>query len=77
MTQLFIDFANSELYDGQGNLDDRWLDQAWRSAFVERWGMTDVAPLDETAPGMLIDLRSAIRSIVEGLAPVTPRQSET
>ncbi len=64
---MFIDFANSELYDGRGNLDDRLLDDSWRGAFLERWGMGRFAPLDETALDVLVDLRSAIRAIAETL----------
>lgn len=67
MTYVFIDFANSELYDGQGNLEDRLLDASWRSAFLERWGMVEFGPLDGIALEALAELRSAIRSVVEGL----------
>lgn len=66
-THMLIDFVNSELYDGRGNLDDRLLDDTWRGAFLERWGMSRFAPLDEATLEGLIDLRSAIRSIAESL----------
>jgi predicted RNA-binding Zn ribbon-like protein len=65
-THMFIDFANSELYDGHGNLEDRLLEDSWRSAFLGRWGMAD-APLDETDLEVLTVLRSAIRSVIESV----------
>lgn len=64
---LFIEFANSELYDGRGNLDDRLLDESWRRSFLERWGLDRFGPLDESALGQLVELRSAIRAIAERL----------
>lgn len=66
-THMFIEFTNSELYDGRGNLDDRLLDDLWRAAFLERWSLGRFAPLDETELQELIDLRFAIRSIAESL----------
>jgi predicted RNA-binding Zn ribbon-like protein len=62
---LFVDFANSEWYDGRGRLEDRLLDPSWRQAFLERWGLTAHGPIDESELQELVDLRSAIRSIVE------------
>jgi predicted RNA-binding Zn ribbon-like protein len=65
--QLFIEFANSEWYDGRGNLEDRFRDPAWRREFLDRWNLTPARSLDEAAVRALIGLRSAIRSIVERL----------
>jgi predicted RNA-binding Zn ribbon-like protein len=66
-THMFIDFMNSELYDGRGNLDDRLLDDSWRGSFLERWDLGRFAPLDEAELPEFIDLRFAIRSIAESL----------
>ncbi len=67
MEQLFIDFANSQWYDGRGNLEDRLLDPSWRQAFLKDWGLERHGPLDAAALGELVELRSAIRSIAERL----------
>jgi predicted RNA-binding Zn ribbon-like protein len=64
---LFIDFANSEWYDGRGNLEDRLRDASWRREFLDRWNLTPARPLDEASLRDLADLRSAIRSIAERL----------
>lgn len=37
MDAMFIDFANSEWYDGQGRLNDRLLKPRWLRAFREKW----------------------------------------
>jgi len=65
--QLFIDFANSEWYDGRGNLTDRLRDPSWRRAFLEEWGLDRYGPIDGIALRDLIELRSVIRSIVARL----------
>jgi predicted RNA-binding Zn ribbon-like protein len=67
MEHLFIDFANSEWYDGHGNVEDRLFDDSWRDSFLHRWGMEEYGPFDEGALGELVDLRGAIRSIAEAL----------
>jgi predicted RNA-binding Zn ribbon-like protein len=38
MNLMFIDFVNSEWYDGHGRLNDRLLKPQWLSAFRRRWG---------------------------------------
>lgn len=38
MKLMFIDFVNSEWYDGHGRLNDRLLKPQWLSAFRRRWG---------------------------------------
>ena len=43
MDLLFVDLVNSEWYDGHGNLEDRLLDQGWRAAFLDRWGLGGTA----------------------------------
>jgi predicted RNA-binding Zn ribbon-like protein len=60
VSRLFIDFANSELYDGKGNLDDRLYDPEWRRAFRAAWGLGDLGE-----PAGLVPLRTAIRSSIE------------
>jgi predicted RNA-binding Zn ribbon-like protein len=65
--QLFIDFANSEWYDGRGNLTDRLRDTPWRRAFLEEWGLDRYGPIDRLALRELTKLRSAIRSIADRL----------
>jgi predicted RNA-binding Zn ribbon-like protein len=37
MDLMFVDFVNSEWYDGHGRLDDRLLKPQWLSAFGRRW----------------------------------------
>jgi predicted RNA-binding Zn ribbon-like protein len=64
---LFIDFANSEWYDGRGHLRDRLRDPSWRRAFLEEWGLERYGPLDGASLRELVDLRSALRSIAESL----------
>jgi predicted RNA-binding Zn ribbon-like protein len=38
MNLMFIDFVNSEWYDGHGRLNDRLPKPQWLSAFRRRWG---------------------------------------
>jgi len=63
--QLFIDFANSEWYDGRGNVADRLQDPTWRRAFLRECGLKRYEPLEEADLPELIEVRSAIRSIAE------------
>ena len=65
MAELFIDFANSELYDGKGNLDDRLYDADWRRAFLADWGLPGHGDLDEGDLRELAELRATIRSTIE------------
>ncbi len=62
VSRLFIDFANSELYDGKGNLDDRLFDPAWRRHFREAWELDDLGD-----PAGLTGLRAALRSAIEAI----------
>jgi predicted RNA-binding Zn ribbon-like protein len=39
MNLIFIDFVNSEWYDGHGRLDDRLLKPQWLRVFRRRWGL--------------------------------------
>ena len=64
---LFIDFANSELFDGRGNREDRLRDPAWWQAFLERWRLVPDGPARALPPPALVRLRSAIRSIAKSL----------
>ncbi|MGH2700502.1 MAG: CGNR zinc finger domain-containing protein [Actinomycetota bacterium] len=50
MDLMFIDFVNSEWYDGHGRLNDRLLTPQWLSAFRPRWdfgGRRPSAPDEE------------------------------
>jgi predicted RNA-binding Zn ribbon-like protein len=73
---LFIAFANSAVYDGRGNLDDRLHDGGWRRTFLEEWGLTRYGPIEATDLEDLAELRSAIRSIAgqvgAGRKPAAP-----
>jgi len=64
---LFIDFANSEWYDGKGNLEDRLRDPSWLRGFLQERGLAGYGPLNETELHELAELRSAIRSIAQRL----------
>jgi predicted RNA-binding Zn ribbon-like protein len=44
MNLMFIDFVNSEWYDGHGHLNDRLLKPQWLSAFRRRWGSGGCRP---------------------------------
>ncbi len=64
--QLFVDFVNSEWYDGRGNLEDRLLEPWWRSEFLEQWGFGDVGGVaSRSILRGLTELRSVLRTIVE------------
>lgn len=39
MDLMFVDFVNSEWYDGHGRLDDRLLKPQWLRTFNRRWGL--------------------------------------
>ncbi|MGH2812653.1 MAG: CGNR zinc finger domain-containing protein [Actinomycetota bacterium] len=41
MDEKFIDFVNSEWYDGHGHLDDRLLKPEWLKTFKRKWGLGD------------------------------------
>lgn len=41
MDLIFIDFVNSEWYDGHGQLSDRLLKPQWLKAFRRKWGLGD------------------------------------
>lgn len=63
---MFVDFVNSEWYDGRGNLEDRLLQPRWRSEFLDRWGLADVgAAVSRSTLRDLTELRSILRTIVE------------
>ncbi|HSB85965.1 MAG TPA: CGNR zinc finger domain-containing protein [Ilumatobacteraceae bacterium] len=64
---LFIEFVNSELFDGNGNREDRLLDDNWRQAFLRRWDMALVDSLDDSDLRQLMELRTSLRSITERL----------
>lgn len=64
---LFIEFANSALYDGHGNLEDLMLDDSWFRSFLEKWGLSAFGPIDAAGQRELASLRSTIRTITECL----------
>lgn len=68
MDLLFVDLVNSEWYDGNGNREDRLLDEGWRAGFLARWGLQGYGPLDRQAVADLGRLRAALRDLIERLA---------
>jgi predicted RNA-binding Zn ribbon-like protein len=63
--QLFVDFVNSEWYDGRGNLDERLLDPEWRAEFLRLWNLgTPKTPSASTLKA-LMNLRDVLRAVVE------------
>jgi predicted RNA-binding Zn ribbon-like protein len=62
MDHLFIDFANTELFDGRGNRQDLLADAAARDEFLHRWALPNV---DRRDLRKLQDLRSMIRAMAE------------
>jgi predicted RNA-binding Zn ribbon-like protein len=76
---LFVDFVNSEWYDGRGNLEDRLFDQQWRSEFLQYWKLGDPGTPSASTLRRLLELRHTLRFIVEeiraGLSPSTTRLS--
>jgi predicted RNA-binding Zn ribbon-like protein len=63
--QLFVDFANSEWYDGRGRLADRLLDHAWRARFLREWDLGDPGVPSRATLRRLMLLREVLRGIVE------------
>ena len=41
---MFVDFLNSQMYDGHGNPKDRITDPGWIGAFRSRWGFDGGSP---------------------------------
>jgi predicted RNA-binding Zn ribbon-like protein len=77
MDLLLVDLVNSEWYDGHGNREDRLLDQRWRAAFLDRWGLERYGSLDRRAVAELGRLRAVLRDLTERLAAgirPSPRQ---
>jgi predicted RNA-binding Zn ribbon-like protein len=65
---LFIEFVNSELFDGRGNREDRLEDPGWRRAFLERWGLPVAESMSPSDLHDLTALRSDVRSMVDAVA---------
>jgi predicted RNA-binding Zn ribbon-like protein len=63
--QLFVDFVNSEWYDGRGNLEERLLDSRWRSEFLDHWHLGEVGTASASTLRSLMELRGALRTLVE------------
>lgn len=74
---VFVEFVNSEWYDGRGNVEERLLDARWRSAFLSRWRLGKVEGASTHALRSLTELRAALRAVVEemheGRSPSTAR----
>lgn len=74
---LFVDFVNSEWYDGRGNVEERLLDPQWRSDFLDRWGLGNVDRASAPALRGLTELRTTLRTLIEemyaGHSPSTAR----
>jgi len=62
----WIDFVNSEEYDGFGVRSDHLLDPTWISAFLRRWSLGRITG-DQYNPDDLIRLRNLLRTIAESL----------
>lgn len=62
---LFIDFANSLLYDGHGNVEDRSLVDSWYRDLLRKWHIAPSLPINDTELKALVELRSTIRAITE------------
>lgn len=62
---LFIDFANSLLYDGHGNIEDRLLVDSWHRDLLRKWHIAPSLPINDTELKALAELRSTIRAITE------------
>jgi predicted RNA-binding Zn ribbon-like protein len=75
--QLFVDFLNSEWYDGRGRLEDRLLDPAWRGWLLREWDLSDPGESSPATLRRLLHLRELLRAIVEdahvGRSPSTSR----
>jgi len=63
--QLFVDFVNSEWYDGRGRFEERLLDPAWRAWFAGEWGLRDPGEPSPSTFRHLLLLRRTVRAIVE------------
>lgn len=63
--QLFVDFVNSEWYDGRGNVEERLLDSKWRTEFLRLWNLGDPEPPSASTLKRLMKLRDDLRAIVE------------
>ena len=63
--QLFVDFVNSEWYDGRGKLEDRLRDPSWCSWFFGEWDLPNPGRPSGATLGRLQRLREVVRQIVE------------
>ncbi len=63
--QLFVDFVNSEWYDGRGRFEEHLLDPVWRAWFVSEWGIDDPGEPSGSMLRRLLRLRDATRGTVE------------
>jgi predicted RNA-binding Zn ribbon-like protein len=63
--QLFVDFVNSEWYDGRGTLEERLLDPEWRAEFLLLWNVGDPGDPSPSTLKRLMKLRNALRAVVE------------
>jgi predicted RNA-binding Zn ribbon-like protein len=63
--RLFIDFVNTEWYDGYGNLDDRLTEKGRRSEVARSLDLDLSAAPSSADITRLRELRSAIRSLIE------------
>jgi predicted RNA-binding Zn ribbon-like protein len=63
--QLFVDFVNSDWYDGRGRLEDRLLDHGWRNEFLREWNLGDPGDPPRRTLRRLYEVRALLRRIVE------------
>lgn len=63
--QVFVDFVNSEWYDGQGHLEERLIDPRWRAEFLQVWAFGEPGNPSRAVLQRLSRLRDVLRAIVE------------
>jgi predicted RNA-binding Zn ribbon-like protein len=63
--QLFVDFVNSEWYDGRGKLEERLLDPKWRAEFLRLWNLGHPKTPSASILKRLMKLREVLRAVVE------------
>jgi predicted RNA-binding Zn ribbon-like protein len=63
--QLFVDFVNSEWYDGRGRLDERLPDPTWRAEFLRLWDLGEPGNPSASTLDRLMKVRRVLRAVVE------------
>ncbi len=63
-----LDVINSDHWDGFGRRTEHLDDPAWRTAFLARWGWTDMAAAEPIPRADVARLRALLRRIVDAVA---------